>query len=1146
MAENILLQSKSNEVVALRSICLLILFFILFSQVVVATEEWQSNDYTTEIEVTSTGTSSAWESKTYSTEIHVANWGNYSGWWNFTYSNTTIAISNPYPPNGSTGIEFQPTCHIQVNNSNGSTMTIYWYENSTGSWVLRQTNSSVSNGTYYWTFAQADDYQTEYWWKVAVNDSVNNETAIYHFTTRKQYIPDPPSSFTATAASPSQIDLSWDKGINNVTTTYIERNTVASWSRGAGTEIYNSTGTSYSDTGLNAGTTYYYQAWSYNATDNVYSSTYASANATTISGATVITNESTGVEETNATLHGYLQDDGGETCQVGFEWGTTTSYDYSSTFGYADSGDEFSYDTDNLSPLSAGTLYHYRAYAINSNGTAHGSDKTFLTKPYEPTSLTATSDSDSSISLSWTKGDGADKTVIVRKTEDYPANVTDGTVIYNDTGTSYTDSGLSAGTKYYYRAWSYVEDSGLHQYSDLNASVSNFTYPGNVTGISGSATGHTISLSWTKGAGSNNTVIRYSTSSYPTSLTEGTLAYNDTGTSTTVTGLDTNTTYYFSFWSYDAESGYYSQNYTTYNKTTPDVPPSPSNLVATTHNHTAINLSWSASTSVNSVLVRKTGSYPANQSDGTIVFNNTGTSYQDTGLTPSTHYYYRLWTYNGLWSENYTEANNWTLPEPPQNVNYSLDVNGTTGNLTINWTKGSGADRTVIARSSSSYPTSPTSGVIYNDTGKNYTDSNINQPYYYTLWSYNSTSGVYSDPVYLQWFAIWLNCYDEYDGDAISNWSVFISNEDGTQSYTATNCTNSLILNTSLCPQGENIAFKFTASGYKMRVYYVDIDADTLFVLNAYLPPTETPPYPPGGGGGGGTGTNETNVTTQLYLITVIDVYDSPIEDVKMTFMHYNPATESYVNVSILYTDANGQVEIYLIPGDLYKVKLEKDGYQTKIEDYIPSLEIYIHTFRLYFESTTPSPPVNETLWDNITVSIYPSQVYWNTSITMGMNISSADGKLEWFAIDVYKYNNLTGQWVLLHSDNETTSTGGNLSYTTSNETGKYKMIWRFKKQNFSEYSSERIYYIYIKKIQVEEEFPPEVWMLITIFFALAATGFLIKFGAGDLSGLAGIVVMGIMFGIYPVTIAGVSCWLILFATVLGYGIAMFLVRSRV
>ena len=47
--------------------------------------------------------------------------------------------------------------------------------------------------------------------------------------------------------------------------------------------IYNGSGNSYSDSSLNQGTTYYYQAWSWNNTDTVFSSSFASDSATTLS-----------------------------------------------------------------------------------------------------------------------------------------------------------------------------------------------------------------------------------------------------------------------------------------------------------------------------------------------------------------------------------------------------------------------------------------------------------------------------------------------------------------------------------------------------------------------------------------------------------------------------------------------------------------------------------------------------------------------------------------------------------------------------------------------------------------------------------------------------------------------------------------------
>jgi len=72
--------------------------------------------------------------------------------------------------------------------------------------------------------------------------------------------------------------------------------------------------------GLSPETVY---TWYVNVTDG-NSWTNESFTFTTVGLPVVTTNEPTGVEETNATLHGYLQDDGGEPCTVGFEWGTTT------------------------------------------------------------------------------------------------------------------------------------------------------------------------------------------------------------------------------------------------------------------------------------------------------------------------------------------------------------------------------------------------------------------------------------------------------------------------------------------------------------------------------------------------------------------------------------------------------------------------------------------------------------------------------------------------------------------------------------------------------------------------------------------------------------------------------------------------------
>jgi len=90
----------------------------------------------------------------------------------------------------------------------------------------------------------------------------------------------------------------------------------------------------------------------------------------------VITSAATGIDTTYATLNGDLISTGGLSCQVWFEYGTTKSYGYSTTKRSKSSTGTFS---RNISCLSPGTFYHFRARASNSEGTDYGLDRTFTT-----------------------------------------------------------------------------------------------------------------------------------------------------------------------------------------------------------------------------------------------------------------------------------------------------------------------------------------------------------------------------------------------------------------------------------------------------------------------------------------------------------------------------------------------------------------------------------------------------------------------------------------------------------------------------------------------------------------------------------------------------------------------------------------------
>ena len=91
----------------------------------------------------------------------------------------------------------------------------------------------------------------------------------------------------------------------------------------------------------------------------------------------VTTEGASSITTSSAALTGNLDSTGGETCQVWFEYGTTTSYGSSTTKLSVSSTGPFGAI---ISSLSSDTTYHFRACASNSKGTRYGDDKSFTTQ----------------------------------------------------------------------------------------------------------------------------------------------------------------------------------------------------------------------------------------------------------------------------------------------------------------------------------------------------------------------------------------------------------------------------------------------------------------------------------------------------------------------------------------------------------------------------------------------------------------------------------------------------------------------------------------------------------------------------------------------------------------------------------------------
>ena len=152
-------------------------------------------------------------------------------------------------------------------------------------------------------------------------------------------------------------------------------------------------------TGLTPNTTYHYRLVADNSagtsrgTDGVF---------TTSSAVEAVTTAATNVTLTSATLNGSVNPFGHATTWY-FEYGTSTSYGTKTALQSAGSGTTSSDVSANVTGLKAGRTYHYRLVAMNTAGTANGSDITFLTAAVPvPVTLTASSVGATSATLNGT------------------------------------------------------------------------------------------------------------------------------------------------------------------------------------------------------------------------------------------------------------------------------------------------------------------------------------------------------------------------------------------------------------------------------------------------------------------------------------------------------------------------------------------------------------------------------------------------------------------------------------------------------------------------------------------------------------------------------------------------------------------------
>jgi len=449
------------------------------------------------------------------------------------------------------------------------------------------------------------------------------------------------------------------------------------------------------------------------------------------------------------------------------------------------------------------------------------------------------------INLTWSKNSNISHTYIRFKKGDSPPNSRiDGVLVVNTTNSYYNHTGLDFGTNYSYSIWGYNDTDKA--FSDSITGY-NYTNPGSPSSLQDTdKTENSITLQWTKGNNATKSVIFVNDSgnSFYPDRDNGVEKINTTGNSGTASGLSNDTIYWFSIYSFNPVSGLWSEDNSTDNATTLDEAGAISNLVVSRYNHEQLNLSWSkGNPEDDTVIIRNPDNNPASISDGVEIYNGSGLSFKDDnntlGLTPATKYYYRAWSWNGKsFGTGSSSDNNITRPMNPQDFVGDID----SGNLIMTWVKGEGAARTIIRNNTGSYPTLDTGSLRYNDTGVTNTSTGVGSIDFYRGWSYVEIDDipVYSLGVNLVWGGLEINVYKEDEPwIGIGNYDIFITNNDGSETYDNTEQDNPFRIDVSDVPNGEGIIVQVSKIGFKTRIQTVDLFENSYYTLNFYLPPSD-------------------------------------------------------------------------------------------------------------------------------------------------------------------------------------------------------------------------------------------------------------------------------------------------------------------
>ncbi|MDR1786901.1 MAG: fibronectin type III domain-containing protein [Treponema sp.] len=566
--------------------------------------------------------------------------GEYSGYSGAAYASTT----NLQPPTGLTASAASATAiNLSWTAASGATRYyIYRAASADGNYTEIANTAATS---YSNTGLQGGDT-----WYYKVRSYYNGAYSNYSAAASAATPVSAPAGLAATALSSSEIRLAWNAVTTGAQYYYIYS---APASGGPWTEVAYITGTSYTHSGLQSGTTYYYKLQAFR--NGVYSADSAVVSSITLPEAPVISSVTAG--------------GAGELVVT---WGVVTgATGYDLYYGTANSTGSATKKAGVTSPCTLtgfanGTTYYVWLKAKNASGesgfSAGVSGTTILPAP---TGVTATAQSTSSIQVSWSAVTGANSYDVYYHT----ANNNSAATKVSNVTSPYTISSLSSGTIYY--VWVKAKNaSGESGFSSTANTVTQIPAP---TGVSATdATVNSITVSWSAVTEATGYDLYYSTTTTPSGA-------NKPGVESpyTLTGLSAGTTYHL--W-LKAKNAAGAESALSNMASALTIPAAPTGVTAAALSTTSIQVSWTEATGASGYDVYY---HTADNSSAATKVSGATSPHTQSGLASGTRYYVWVKAKNSSGESAFSAGANAVTQLPaPTGVNATA---ATASSITLSW-----------------------------------------------------------------------------------------------------------------------------------------------------------------------------------------------------------------------------------------------------------------------------------------------------------------------------------------------------------------------------------------------------------------------------------------------------------------------------